>query len=123
MVIRFIGFLFLMFTTSFVAQEELAKKMVSLGYENVRVFTKNDELYVGYENNRYRFEGDALEEVLKTLSESNLVIKQPTHLLIYNTGLPVVYFNIPFKVLSSIQNKNPQVNLYLIFSHLFFLYL
>ena len=106
MVIRFIGFLFLMFTTSFVAQEELAKKMVSLGYENVRVFTKNDELYVGYENNRYRFEGDALEEVLKTLSESNVVVNQPTHLLIYNTGLPVVYFNIPFKVLSSIQNKN-----------------
>jgi hypothetical protein len=104
MVKRFIGLLFFLCTTSFVAQDDFAKKLVSLGYENVRVFTKSNELYVGYENNRYRFEGDALVEVLKTLSNAKIPVGKQTHLLIYNTGLPVVYFNIPSKVLSSINN-------------------
>ena len=48
---------------AFYAQQSLEEKLASHGFENIRFFSKDNELYIGYENNRYRFEGDAFFEV------------------------------------------------------------
>ena len=87
------------------SQDSLAKNLTDEGFENVRVFNDNKELYVGYENNRYRFEGDALFKVIKLIGDCGYLAN--THILIYNSGLPVVYFNIPLEVLEEITKEKP----------------
>lgn len=86
------------------AQNPIAKELTAHGFENVRVFTHESELYIGYENNRYRFEGDALFEVIKILSTAK-TNGQHSHILLYNTGLPVVYFSIPNKLIAKIKSN------------------
>ena len=86
------------------AQNPIAKELTAHGFENVRVFTHENELYIGYENNRYRFEGDALFEVIKILSTAK-TSGQHSHVLLYNTGLPVVYFSIPNKLIAKIKSN------------------
>ena len=102
MVIKKLLFVVLMLLPlAFYAQQSLEEKLASHGFENIRVFSKDNELYIGYENNRYRFEGDAFYKVTQIIADHSTGLN--THVLIYNTGLPVVYFNFPSKVLNDIK--------------------
>lgn len=82
-----------------------------MGLENIRVFTNDKILYIGYENNRYRFEGDALKDVVDLIASLSSDYDS-TYILIYNTGLPVVYVRIPKIIFSEIKtNKYSQASL------------
>jgi hypothetical protein len=87
------------------SQSNLSHELLNLGLENVRVFSKNQIRYIGYENNRYRFEGDALFEVIKSIVKEEYNI-QDTYILIYNIGLPVVYVRVPKSTLQDIKAEN-----------------
>ena len=56
--------------------------------ENLTEFYLSGDYYLAYENNRYRFEGDALVYVLQNLSFSQDVHR--IYILIYNKGIPIV---------------------------------
>ncbi len=87
-----------------VSSQKLIQRLQAHGFENLRLFKKSGELYLGYENNRYRFEGDALVEIINELSKEQ-VTGLSTHVLVYNTGLPVVYVRIPNKLLLHIKSN------------------
>ena len=95
--------LFLLLTIP-VSSQKLIQRLQAHGFENLRLFKKSGELYLGYENNRYRFEGDALVEIINELSKEQ-VTGLSTHVLVYNTGLPVVYVRIPNNLLLHIKSN------------------
>ena len=73
------------------------------GFENLIEFYEGETYYLTYENNRFRFEGDALAYVIK-----NLMLTSPTdtiHLLIQNKGIPMVRVVLEHKALQAVLNK------------------
>ena len=58
-----------------------------IGFENLAEITEADHYYLCYENNRYRYEGDALIALLTVIELPEKINK--VSLLIYNRGLGI----------------------------------
>ena len=69
------------------AQDQLSAALYEEGFENIQVKTASDDYYLAYENNRYRFEADALHKVLKLIVSSSIV-QDEIHILIKNRNIP-----------------------------------
>lgn len=80
------GLLILSFAFSY-AQDELSEALHQDGFENIQVKTTSTDYFLAYENNRYRFEADALHKVLKLIVSSSIV-QNEIHILIKNRNIP-----------------------------------
>jgi hypothetical protein len=69
------------------AQDVISDALFEEGFENIQVKTATNDYYLAYENNRYRFEADALHYVLKLFSSSSIV-QDNLHILIKNRNIP-----------------------------------
>ena len=60
-------FIFTLLISFLVSSQEnnLIKALHEDGFENLQSFTAAETLYLSYENNRYRFQGEALQRCLK----------------------------------------------------------
>ena len=69
-------------------------KLEAEGFENLAEFEQESHYFLTYENNRYRYEGDALAIVLELLEHSDNLTD--ISILIQNRGLPMtkVHFNL-----------------------------
>ncbi|NVJ63748.1 MAG: YjbH domain-containing protein [Flavobacteriaceae bacterium] len=76
----------LSFAFSF-AQDKLSEALHQDGFENIQVKTTSTDYFLAYENNRYRFEADALHKVLKLIVSSSIV-QDEIHILIKNRNIP-----------------------------------
>ena len=63
------------------------ERLEAEGLENLAEFVQDGHYYITYENNRYRFEGDALVAVLSSLEISENI--EHISILIQNRGLPM----------------------------------
>ena len=77
----------LVLSTSLLWGQNNIERLEADGLENLVEFTEGNTYYLTYENNRYRFEGDALVVVLETLELPETI--QKVSILIQNRGLPM----------------------------------
>lgn len=77
--------LFNLFTLN--AQDSISEALFNEGFENIQVKTTGSNYYLSYENNRYRFEADALYKVLNAIA-SSLMVQEEVHILIKNRNIP-----------------------------------
>ena len=82
----FLLILFLIGITNIKAQNNIAI-LTDMGLENLAEIHELDHYYLSYENNRYRYEGDALIDVIEALIIP-LEVKKVT-LLIQNRGIGI----------------------------------
>jgi len=97
-VINYLVSLILLGAISVNAQDKNTEILVLEGLENVKSFEHNGDYYLAYENNRYRFEVDALDYVLSNISINNNI--NNVSILIQNRGIgivQVVFNNKDFK--------------------------
>ena len=76
--------------------------LVDQGLENVKAFEKNGHFYLTYENNRFRFEADALEFVIKQLSLPKGLDK--ITVMIQNRGIGIVQIKLSSSDLEDYNN-------------------
>jgi len=69
--------------------DDLYRKLIDEGFENVLVSNSDSTLYVSYENRLYRFEIDAIKKVLE-LSADELIGFKRISLIIQNKNIPIV---------------------------------
>lgn len=69
------------------AQDQLAQLLFEEGFENIQSKSTENDYYLAYENNRYRFEADALHKVLEFISRSPIA-QDKVHILIKNRNIP-----------------------------------
>jgi len=63
-----VSFLFMILGLNvLVAQESIVDKLIEEGFENIQYKHSETDTYLAYENNRYRFEANALYVVLEHL--------------------------------------------------------
>jgi len=77
--------LFNLFTLN--AQDFISDALFNEGFENIQVKATGSNYYLSYENNRYRFEADALYQVLNAIA-SSLMVQEKVHILIKNRNIP-----------------------------------
>lgn len=84
-------FIFALLTSFLVSSQEndLIKALHEDGFENLQSFTAAETLYLSYENNRYRFQGRGLAEVLKIASKEVSGLVKDLVVLIKYKDIPV----------------------------------
>jgi len=91
-ILNFLVSLFIYFSSGLLsAQQDLDKLLnvlTSQGLENVKAITEGPQVFLAYENNRYRFEADALAFVLDAFEFPKGT--QKATLLIQNRGIGIV---------------------------------
>ena len=82
-----VSFLFMILGLNvLVAQESIVDKLIEEGFENIQFKHTETDTYLAYENNRYRFEANALYVVLEHLSQSP--VTDNIHVVIKNKDIP-----------------------------------
>jgi len=66
------------------SQNNLIEILKSEGLQNLQYHEDENDIYLSYENNRYRFEAEAMAFVLKTLSNSFELTNKEVSILIKN---------------------------------------
>ncbi|MDC1061064.1 hypothetical protein OAP99_02625, partial [Flavobacteriaceae bacterium] len=79
-------------TYSLSAQNNL-RILEEIGFENLTEIQDGDHYYLSYENNRYRYEGDALIAVLEALELSVQTVKVSVLILNRGIGMTSVFFD------------------------------
>lgn len=79
-------------TYSLSAQNNL-RILEEIGFENLAEIQDGDHYYLSYENNRYRYEGDALIAVLEALELSVQTVKVSVLILNRGIGMTSVFFD------------------------------
>ena len=84
-------FIFTVLTSFLVSSQEnnLINALHEDGFENLQSFTAAETLYLSYENNRYRFQGRGLAEVLKIASKEVSGLVKDLVVLIKYKDIPV----------------------------------
>ena len=84
-------FIFTLLTSFLVSSQEnnLINALHEDGFENLQSFTAAETLYLSYENNRYRFQGRGLAEVLKIASKEVSGLVKDLVVLIKYKDIPV----------------------------------
>ena len=84
-------FIFALLTGFLVSSQEnnLIKTLHEDGFENLQSFTAAETIYLSYENNRYRFQGRGLAEVLKIASKEVSGLVKDLVVLIKYKDIPV----------------------------------
>jgi len=84
-------FIFTLLTSFLVSGQEnnLINALHEDGFENLQSFTAAETLYLSYENNRYRFQGRGLAEVLKIASKEVSGLVKDLVVLIKYKDIPV----------------------------------
>lgn len=73
---------------SIYSQDQNIKTLFDEGFENIKTFNDSGHYYLAYENNRYRFEADALYYVLSNIEISDNFLLAT--ILIQNRGIGIV---------------------------------
>lgn len=87
------------------AQNNL-KTLEEIGFENLSEIQEEGHYYLSYENNRYRYEGDALIVVLENLKLSVQTVK--VSILILNRGIGIT--SISFDAIDLVKLKNGELS-------------
>ncbi len=74
-------------------KQSLIKDLISNGFENIRIKVDDDKLILAYENRVFRFDIDAIKEVLKIVAPK-LEDKQILILIPQNRKVPLVLFEV-----------------------------
>ena len=81
-----------------IAQDQNTEALVNEGLENVKAFKENTHYFLAYENNRYRFEADALHFVLEQLQIDDATAQ--VTIMIQNRGIGIVKLSFSALVFS-----------------------
>ena len=94
-------FIFALLTSFFVSGQEnnLIKTLHEDGFENLQSFRSAETLYLSYENNRYRFQGRGLAEVLKIASKKVSGLVKDLVVLIKYKDIPVTVIKTDLETL------------------------
>ena len=94
-------FIFTLLTSFLVSSQEndLIKTLHEDGFENLQSFTAAETLYLSYENNRYRFQGRGLAEVLKIASKKVSGLVKDLVVLIKYKDIPVTVIKTDLETL------------------------
>lgn len=82
-----LSFCFLFISLIVFAQDHIVDSLYEDGFENLQLKTTDRDYYLSYENNRYRFEVDALHKVLELIASSEIT-QENIHILIKNRNIP-----------------------------------
>ena len=69
------------------SQNNLIEILKNEGLQNIQYHEDENDIYLSYENNRYRFEAEAMAFVLKALSNSFELTNKEVSILIKNKGI------------------------------------
>ena len=69
------------------SQSNLIEILKNEGLQNIQYHEDENDIYLSYENNRYRFEAEAMAFVLKALSNSFELTNKEVSILIKNKGI------------------------------------
>ena len=69
------------------SQNSLIEILKNEGLQNIQYHEDENDIYLSYENNRYRFEAEAMAFVLKALSNSFELTNKEVSILIKNKGI------------------------------------
>lgn len=96
-------FIFPLLTSFLVSSQEnnLIKTLHEDGFENLQSFTSAETLYLSYENNRYRFQGRGLAEVLKIASKEVSGLVKDLVVLIKYKDIPVTVVKTDLETLKT----------------------
>lgn len=101
--------LVLMGSISLFGQNNL-ETLEEIGLENLAEIQENNHYYLSYENNRYRYEGDALIAVLRTIGVSTDVKR--VSILILNRGIGMTGVTFEFKDLEALRSGEMSADIF-----------
>ena len=68
-------------------QNIIEEKLIEEGFQNIQYLNENQIIYLAYENNRYRFEAEALAFVLKIFDQFQINEAKEVQILIRHKGI------------------------------------
>lgn len=91
------------------AQDKLIKSLISEGLQNIQSLSTQDELILSYENNRYRYQAEALAFVLNAIGKfSDGTDEMKVSILLRHKGLPISSVSASLGTLREFANKSIQ---------------
>jgi hypothetical protein len=117
---RYIHFVLYFFLVNVVYSQALDVQnfLIELGFENVSVVRHEDDLFITYENNLYRFEAKSLAVVVSEIGNYDISDYKAIHFLLRNQDLPIVLVSGPSN--SFISYSNGLIDSYELIDHLYF---
>jgi hypothetical protein len=87
------------------SQEKFIEGLISDGFENIAISNHNNNIFISYENSRYRSEIVALAKILE---EATLNFNDSTilNLILLHRQIPMVLLSVRIKDYQRIQNRN-----------------